>query len=185
MKHTHLIAIFGCLAAGFLAGCASSSPDLTKYTPSSGNAKTSSVSAGALFRVKTTAYSHMEKDHKTYGRGSATGNALLAGRVRSAAADWSMFPVGTIFRIKGDSSTYVVDDYGRALVGTKTIDIYKPTLGEVRAWGSRNVNIEVVRWGSYSRSLDILSDRKSHPHVRAMISSILRKTTGKVSASAR
>jgi 3D (Asp-Asp-Asp) domain-containing protein len=125
--------------------------------------------------LNTTAYSHHESDHVAYGRGSATGNALLHGKIRSAAADWSLFPMGTIFRIDGDPCTYVVDDYGRALVGTKTIDIYKPSMQEMRAWGARNVNIKVVRWGCYKQSLNILDDRTRHAHVRAMVASIRKK----------
>jgi hypothetical protein len=68
-----------------------------------------------------------------------------------------------------------VDDYGRALVGTKTIDIYKPSMQEMRAWGARNVNIKVVRWGCYKQSLNILDDRTRHAHVRAMVAGIKRK----------
>jgi 3D (Asp-Asp-Asp) domain-containing protein len=153
--------------------CASSSPDLTLHEVRK--------AGGPLYRVKTTAYTHSERDHKGFGVGSATGNSLLYGNVRSAAADWSLFPMGTVFRIKGDKSTYVVDDYGRALVGTKTIDIYQPSATDMRAWGSRNVNIEIIRWGSYKQSLNMLSERKNYPHVKAMISGIMAKNGGKSS----
>jgi 3D (Asp-Asp-Asp) domain-containing protein len=128
-----------------------------------------------LYKVKTTAYSHTEADHIRYARGSATGNALKYGNVRSAAADWSVFPVGTLFKISGQPYIYEVDDYGRALVGTKTIDLYQPSQRMMRDWGTRNVNIQVLRWGSFSKSLDILEERQRHAHVRAMISNILRK----------
>ena len=43
----------------------------------------------------------------------------------SAAADWSRFPLGTRFQIVGTQDRYVIDDYGGALVGTNTIDLYK------------------------------------------------------------
>jgi 3D (Asp-Asp-Asp) domain-containing protein len=146
----------------------SSSPDLTQSRPSS--------SGGPVFKVKTTAYTHTESDHIKHGRGSATGNALLFGKVRSAAADWSLFPMGTVFRIRGDKSVYVVDDYGRGVVGTKTIDLYKPSGDSMKNWGARNVNIEILRWGSYKQSLAVLKDRSHAPHVQAMISGIRRKT---------
>jgi 3D (Asp-Asp-Asp) domain-containing protein len=128
-----------------------------------------------VYRVKTTAYCHMEKDSLRYGRGSATGNMLKYGQVRSAAADWSVFPVGTVFRIIGESNYYQVDDYGRALVGTKTLDLYRPTLQDVKKWGARKVDIEVVQWGCYDRSLNILKDRTRHAHVKMMVKNILKK----------
>lgn len=68
---------------------------------------------------------------------------------------------------------YVVDDYGRALVGTRTIDIYQPTTGLMNLWGTRKVNIRVLRWGSSSRSLAVLKPRAYKAlHVREMISRI-------------
>jgi hypothetical protein len=98
---------------------------------------------------------------------------LRAGTIRSAAADWSIYPLGTVFQIQGDPCVYVVDDYGRALVGTRTIDIYQPTTGLMNLWGTRNVNIRVLRWGSSAKSLAILRPRAfKAPHVREMISRI-------------
>ena len=123
--------------------------------------------------VKTTAYTHTEADHKKYKNGSAVGTALKYGSVRSAAADWSVYPVGTVFKIEGDSHLYEVDDYGSALVGTNTIDLYKPTKSDMKIWGARNVNIQVVKWGSFSKSLAIMRDRqKASNRVRAMVQRI-------------
>ena len=123
--------------------------------------------------VKTTAYTHTESDHKKYKNGSAVGTALKYGSVRSAAADWSVYPVGTVFKIEGDSHLYEVDDYGSALVGTNTIDLYKPTKSDMKVWGARNVNIEVVKWGSFSKSLTIMRDRQRvSSRVRAMVQRI-------------
>jgi hypothetical protein len=101
------------------------------------------------------------------------GTPLKAGTIRSAAADWSIYPLGTVFQIQGDPSVYVVDDYGRALVGTRTIDIYQPTTGLMNLWGTRNVNIRVLRWGSPAKSLAVLKPRAyKASHVREMISRI-------------
>lgn len=98
---------------------------------------------------------------------------MKAGTIRSAAADWSIYPLGTVFQIQGDSSVYVVDDYGRALVGTGTIDIYQPTTGLMNLWGTRKVNIRVLRWGSPAKSLAVLKPRAfKASHVREMISRI-------------
>ena len=120
--------------------------------------------------VRTTAYTHSEADHVQYGARTAVGTPLKSGSIRSAAADWSIYPLGTVFQIQGDSSVYVVDDYGRALVGTGTIDIYQPTTGLMNLWGTRKVNIRVLRWGSSAKSLAVLKPRAyKAPHVRQMI----------------
>ena len=118
--------------------------------------------------VRTTAYSHMENEPGAPGRMNAAGGILKYGRVRSAAADWSVYPLGTTFRVKGQPHTYVVDDYGSALVGTNTIDIFKPTLSSMREWGTRNTEITVVQWGCYERSVHLLKGRVRHDHCRRM-----------------
>lgn len=129
--------------------------------------------SGKITSVKTTAYTHTESDHKKYKSASAVGTNLKYGKVRSAATDWSVYPVGTVFKIEGDPHLYEVDDYGSALVGTNTIDLYKPTKTDMKAWGARRVNIEVVRWGSFSKSLAIMRDRqKVSGRVRAMVQRI-------------
>lgn len=126
--------------------------------------------------VRTTAYTHTESDHLIYGRKNAAGTTLRYGpQVRSAAADWSVYPVGTTFRIKGLPYLYVVDDYGSALVGTGTVDLYKPSKPAMNAWGRRNVELTIVRWGSQTRSAEILKDRVHHPHCAQMFSSLLRQ----------
>jgi len=133
------------------------------------------ASAGQLIsKVRTTAYTHTEADHVQYGPRTAVGTRLNAGKIRSAAADWSIFPLGTVFQIKGDSSSiYVVDDYGSALVGTRTIDIYQPTTSLMNRWGTRHVDIQIVRWGSLSKSLAVLKPRAyKASHVREMITRI-------------
>ena len=69
--------------------------------------------------ARTSAYTCSEYDHLVYGSKNAAGtNLRYTDRVRSAAADWSFYPVGTTFRIKGLPYLYVVDDYGSALTGT-------------------------------------------------------------------
>jgi 3D (Asp-Asp-Asp) domain-containing protein len=126
--------------------------------------------------VRTTAYSCGESDHLSYGSLSAYGTPLrYSDRLRSAAADWSVYPVGTRFRIKGQPWLYVVDDYGSALVGTGTIDIYHPTLEGMRSWGRRNVEITIVRWGCQATSARILAGRTRHDHCRRMFDAISRR----------
>lgn len=122
--------------------------------------------------VRTTAYTHGEADHIVYGAKTAVGTQLKYGNVRSAAADWSVYPVGTIFQIEGLPYVYQVDDYGSALVGTNTIDLYKPDKATMKAWGVRNVNIRVIKWGSFSKSLSIMRPRTGYEHIRRMIARI-------------
>lgn len=129
-----------------------------------------------LSNVRTTAYCHDETDHLAYGHLNAVGTFLKYGSVRSAAADWSRYPVGTKFRIASEPGViYEVDDYGSALVGTGTIDLYRPTQGQMNDWGVRNVDIDVVQWGSYERSQQLLQGRTRYPHVRQMFLDIQRR----------
>ncbi|MEG0024796.1 MAG: 3D domain-containing protein [Akkermansia sp.] len=119
--------------------------------------------------VRTTAYTHSESDHVVYGPRNAVGTSLkYTSTVRSAAADWSVYPLGTKFRVKGQPYLYVVDDYGSALVGTGTVDIYQPTKSLMRQWGRRYIEITIVQWGSPELSMDVLSGRRGYRHCRAM-----------------
>ena len=127
--------------------------------------------------VRTTAYSHGEADHLKYGKKNAIGTPLRYGKIRSAAADWSRFPLGTRFRLVSDPDIlYVVDDYGSALVGKETIDLYKPTMSSMRKWGMRHVEIEIVKWGCLIESLRILKPRATKArHVRRMVWAIQKR----------
>ncbi|GHC47009.1 3D domain-containing protein [Roseibacillus persicicus] len=118
--------------------------------------------------VRATAYSHMQNEPGAPGRMNAAGGILKYGQVRSAAADWSKYPVGTKFRIKGLPYLYVVDDYGSALTGTNTIDIFHPTLGGIKKWGLRTIEIDIVQWGSWERTLALLKGRQGYWHTRDM-----------------
>ena len=132
-------------------------------------AGTRTANRGVL-SVRTTAYCHSEADHLVYGHYSAVGKPLRYGMIRSAAADWSRFPLGTRFRIKSQPGVlYEVDDYGSALVGSNTIDIYCPTRRSMDSWGVRKLDIEVVSWGSLADSLEVMKDRVHFPHVRRMV----------------
>jgi 3D (Asp-Asp-Asp) domain-containing protein len=135
-------------------------------------AQTPSALRGPFFghrNVRTTAYTHDEADHLVYGNLSAVGKPLRFGQIRSAAADWSRYPLGTLFRIADQPGiVYQVDDYGSALVGTDTIDLYKPSRSAMNDWGVRHVNIEVIKWGCYHNSMNLIKDRTRFPHVRKM-----------------
>jgi len=137
------------------------------------------IPLGEVVEIRTTAYTHTEASHLKYGVRNAVGGPLRYGKVRSAAADWSRFPLGTLFRIGGSPEIYEIDDYGSALVGKNTIDLYKPTDRSMRQWGVRHVEIEVIEWGSFEKSLDVLVPRaRKAPHVAAMVRGIRAKAKG-------
>jgi 3D (Asp-Asp-Asp) domain-containing protein len=135
------------------------------------------VPLAEVLEVRTTAYTHTEASHLKYGTRNAVGGRLRYGKVRSAAADWSRFPLGTRFRIAGSHEVYEIDDYGSALVGKNTIDIYKPTARSMREWGVREVEIEVIEWGAFDKSLEVLLPRMGRaPHIAAMVNGIRART---------
>src|SRR5688572_18149853 len=121
--------------------------------------------ARRIANVRTTAYTHSEKG----GGRNAIGRRLSGSNVMSAASDWSRFPLGTRFQIVGTSDRYVIDDYGGALVGTNTIDLYKTSRAAMRRWGVRRVDIDVIEWGSKEKSLKVLTPRRKNRLIRRMI----------------
>jgi 3D (Asp-Asp-Asp) domain-containing protein len=116
-------------------------------------------------KVRTTAYTHTEAG----GRNNAVGTRLSGKNVMSAASDWSRWPLGTKFRIVGTDDVFKIDDYGSALIGTGTIDLYKTNRLAMRKWGVRSVDIDVIEWGSKEKSLQVLAPRRKNPRVRRMI----------------
>lgn len=130
---------------------------------------------GRMPNVRTTAYNHKEAG----GRKNALGTYLSGRHVMSAASDWSRFPLGTRFRICSTREEYIIDDYGTALVGTNTIDLYKPTKLEMKRWGVRNVDIDILQWGSEQKSLEVLGPRAKHPQVQSMLVAMQKKTPSK------
>ncbi len=126
---------------------------------------------GRMSNVRTTAYTNKEKG----GRKNALGMYLSGHHVMSAAADWSRFPLGTRFRICSTREEFIIDDYGTALVGTNTIDLYKPSKLEMKRWGVRNVDIDVLQWGSEEKSLQVLGPRMKHAQVQKMVASLQKK----------
>lgn len=125
-----------------------------------------------MSNVRTTAYTRKEEG----GIHNALGLYLSGRHVMSAAADWSRFPLGTRFRICSTREEFVIDDYGTALVGTNTIDLYKPTKLEMKRWGVRNVDIDILQWGSEQKSLEVLGPRAKHPQVQSMFTALQKKT---------
>ncbi len=133
------------------------------------------IARAAVQTVRTTAYTHTESDHRKYARRNALGTNLRSGAINSAASDWSRWPAGTIFRLRETGEVYEVDDYGWALAGTNTIDLYKPSRSAMNAWGTRRVTIDVLQWGDPWRSHAVLKPRAKHRHVTLMVKQIQQR----------
>jgi 3D (Asp-Asp-Asp) domain-containing protein len=146
-----------------IASCETPATQATRQTPTAyGN---------RISNVRTTAYTHTERG----GRRNAIGKSLSSQDHVSAAADWSRFPLGTRFQIVGTQDRYIIDDYGGALVGTNTIDLYKTNRRAMRFWGVRRVDIDILEWGSKQQSLKVLTPRRKNGLVRRMIAGIEAK----------
>ena len=90
-------------------------------------------------------------------------------KIGSAAADWSRWPAGTTFRIISTGQIYQVEDYGWALAGRNTIDLYMPNERAMNSWGEREEPIQVLHWGNPDNSLKFLLPRQQYKHIRRMV----------------
>ena len=151
------------------------------------------LDGNTIMIARTTAYNHREADHIKFGALNALGTGLkvpgadvvktnATGTIRefeptvgSAAADWSRFPVGTRFEIVRTKQVYEVDDYGIALTGTETIDLYKPSLKEMNDWGVRYESIRILKVGSFTDSLLHLSLCAPLPYIVAMREDVAKR----------
>ncbi len=149
---------FAGIAACLVVGCA------TQSNPNLG-------AGHRMQRVRTTAYTHTERG----GAHNAIGKRLSGDHVMSAASDWSRFPLGTHFRIADTNEEYIIDDYGTALIGTDTIDLYKTSRLDMKRWGVRHVDIAILQWGSEEQSLTVLVPRCKNRCVRQMVASLQQK----------
>jgi 3D (Asp-Asp-Asp) domain-containing protein len=148
-------------AACLVIGCAQQAPRVVSHP-----------AAHRIRGVRTTAYSRGENG----GRHNALDARLSGSKVMSAASDWSRFPLGTHFRIVDTNEEYVIDDYGTALIGTNTIDLYKSSRLDMKRWGVRHVDIDILEWGSEEQSLKVLASRARHRPVRRMIVALQKRT---------
>ena len=165
MKTLHKTIVLGVLACA-VASCESPSTQGPHPRPSAISG------ARRISNVRTTAYTHTEKG----GRHNAIGLRLSGTNVMSAASDWSHFPLGTRFQIVGTRDRYVIDDYGGALIGTDTIDLYKTSRSAMRQWGVRHVDIDVIEWGSKEQSLKVLNPRRKNRLIQRMIAGLEQKS---------
>jgi 3D (Asp-Asp-Asp) domain-containing protein len=90
-------------------------------------------------------------------------------QIGSAAADWSRWPAGTVFRLLSTGQSYRVEDYGWALSGRNTIDLYMANQREMNSWGAREETIEVLQWGDPEQSLQFLRRHQDYMHIKRMV----------------
>jgi len=115
-------------------------------------------------RVKTT--TRVTKTKRPVRRATAVGTARVIG---SAAADWSRWPMGTTFRLLSTGQMYRVDDYGWALSGRNTIDLYMANSRDMNTWGARQETIQVLQWGDPQQSLQFLRSHQDYKHIKRMV----------------
>jgi 3D (Asp-Asp-Asp) domain-containing protein len=229
-RNLALVVLAAFIAIVLLSGCGTAQHALPPYEPPL--AKTD------FQRVRTTAYTHTESDHREYGNHNALGGELQAAgppihraevtrravpvdgapravpvddtgsfspqlqpfsmeekrtvtrttkrgtkatrtvkrafvvskpRIGSAAADWSRWPAGTSFRLLSTGQIYRVDDYGWALAGRNTIDLYMPNQHEMNSWGARQETIQILQWGDPQESLQFLRRHQDYKHIKRMV----------------
>ena len=102
-------------------------------------------------------------------RGGRPGSLSRAPVIGSAAADWSRWPMGTTFRLLSTGQMYRVDDYGWALSGRNTIDLYMANQREMDTWGAREESIQILQWGDPQQSLQFLRSHQDYKHIRRMV----------------
>ena len=90
-------------------------------------------------------------------------------QIGSAAADWARWPAGTVFRLLSTGQNYRVEDYGWALSGRNTIDLYMANQREMNSWGARQESIEILKWGDPQESLQFLRRHQDYRHIKRMV----------------
>ena len=151
------------------AGTISDSDDVDVINISNTEAKLQpfSMQEKKATRVTTTA---TRVTKTTTVRGSK--RAVAVGKppkIGSAAADWSRWPMGTTFRLLSTGQTYRVEDYGWALSGRNTIDLYMSNQRDMNTWGARQEPIQILHWGDPQQSLQFLQSHTDYKHIKRMV----------------
>ena len=102
-------------------------------------------------------------------RGKSRSSAPVSLVPGSAAADWSRWPAGTVFRLLSTGQMYRVEDYGWALCGRNTVDLYMSNQREMNSWGARRETIQIVQWGDPQQSLQFLRRHQDYRHIKRMV----------------
>ena len=156
------------------AGTISDSDDVDVINISSGDAKLEKFSMDKSkkkpARVTTTVTTtRVTKTTTMRGAKRAVAVSSKPSRIGSAAADWSRWPMGTTFRLLSTGQMYHVEDYGWALSGRNTIDLYMSNRSDMNSWGARQEPIQVLQWGDSQQSLQILQSHTDYKHIKRMV----------------
>ena len=141
----------------------SSDTKLEKFSldkPKKGTRVTTTVTTTRVTKTITT---------PTRGAKPAVAVSKIPSRIGSAAADWSRWPMGTTFRLLSTGQMYRVEDYGWALSGRNTIDLYMANQRDMNSWGARQEPIQVLHWGDPQESLQFLRGHQEHKHIKRMV----------------
>ncbi|MGZ3506749.1 MAG: hypothetical protein ACXVAW_19700 [Vulcanimicrobiaceae bacterium] len=103
------------------------------------------------------------------GKKKVVKTELVRPTIGSAASDWSRWPAGTYFRLINTGQIYKIDDYGWALSGRNTIDLYMANRSAMNTWGVRQEPIQILRWGDPQHSLQVLQSRQGYKHIHRMV----------------
>ena len=70
---------------------------------------------------------------------------------------------------------YRVDDYGWALSGRNTIDLYMANQRDMNSWGARQETIQILQWGDLQQSLQFLQAHQDYRHIKRMVLELERR----------
>jgi 3D (Asp-Asp-Asp) domain-containing protein len=140
---------------------ASYSPQLQPFSMDETRTRTAKRAAKPSRNVKRAVA--VSPGHRSLGEGGKPA------QIGSAAADWSRWPAGTVFRLLSTGQNYRVEDYGWALSGRNTIDLYMANQREMNSWGARQETIEVLHWGDRQESLQFLRRHQDYRHIKRMV----------------
>ena len=157
------------------AGAISDSDDVDVINISNTDAKLQpfSIKEKKATRVTTTATT----TKTTTVRGAKRAVAVSKpSKIGSAAADWGRWPMGTTFRLLSTGQTYRVEDYGWALSGRNTIDLYMSNRRDMNTWGARQEPIQILHWGDAQQSLQVLQSHTDHKHIKRMVLELQGRT---------
>ena len=62
-----------------------------------------------------------------------------------------------------------MEDYGWALSGRNTIDLYMANRRDMNSWGARDESIQILQWGDPQESLQFLRSHQNYKHIKRMV----------------
>ena len=152
------------------AGTISDNNDVDVINISNTDAKLQpfSMQEKKVARVTTTTTTRVTKTTTVRGAKRAVAVSKPS-KIGSAAADWSRWPMGTTFRLLSTGQLYRVEDYGWALSGRNTVDLYMSNQRDMNTWGARQEPIQILHWGDPHESLQILQSHTDYKHIKRMV----------------